>query len=57
MLDCLFRDRQASPGTSRTLTWALRLRLALGEARGVAFLHNAFPAPLIHRDLKSPTSC
>jgi serine/threonine protein kinase len=29
-------------------------RLGLDEARGVQFLHTGFPAPLIHRDLKSP---
>jgi len=54
LLDFLYLDRQSNPTSSKTLNWSLRLRLALGEARGVAFLHTAFPAPLIHRDLKSP---
>jgi len=54
LLDLLYVDMQARPEQSKTLTWPLRLRLALGEARGMAFLHTAFPAPLIHRDLKSP---
>jgi hypothetical protein len=54
LLDLLYCDRQNHPANSKVLTWSLRVRLALGEARGMAFLHTAFPAPLIHRDLKSP---
>lgn len=53
LFDLLYVDRQAQPQQSRVLNWSLRLRMALGEARGMHFLHTAFPAPLIHRDLKS----
>lgn len=53
LFDLLFHDRKTNPQRSRILAWSLRLRLALGEARGMHFLHTAFPAPLIHRDLKS----
>ncbi|XP_076250194.1 uncharacterized protein LOC143190027 isoform X1 [Rhynchophorus ferrugineus] len=35
------------------LSWQQRLRIALGTARGVAYLHTAFSTPLIHRDIKS----
>ncbi|KAH9260349.1 hypothetical protein BASA81_001519 [Batrachochytrium salamandrivorans] len=54
LFDFLYFDRSANPGGgSKALTWSLRLRLALGEARGMHFLHTAFPVPLVHRDLKS----
>lgn len=36
--------------TSDTLSWKQRVRLALDEAKGVAFLHQA---NIVHRDLKS----
>jgi serine/threonine protein kinase len=53
LFDTLHRDRHQHPTFSKVLSWSLRLSLALGEARGMAFLHTAFPMPLIHRDLKS----
>lgn len=31
----------------------MRLHIALGTARAVAYLHTAFSTPLIHRDIKS----
>ena len=55
LFDLLATDRAMSRvrGTPSQLSWALRLHLALDEARGMYFLHTAFPTPLIHRDLKS----
>jgi hypothetical protein len=53
LFDLLYADRQSNPKMSKVLNWQLRLKMALGEARGMQFLHTAFPAPLIHRDLKS----
>lgn len=53
LFDLLYNDRSNHVDRSRILSWSLRIRLALGEARGMHFLHTAFPAPLIHRDLKS----
>jgi len=53
LFDLLYADRASQPMASKVLTWSLRLKMALGEARGMHFLHTAFPAPLIHRDLKS----
>nr|CCA13979.1 protein kinase putative [Albugo laibachii Nc14] len=35
------------------LSWPTRIRLALGIAHGIQYLHSAKPA-MIHRDLKSP---
>ncbi|DAZ96477.1 TPA: hypothetical protein N0F65_008344 [Lagenidium giganteum] len=37
----------------KDLSWQIKLRLALGIAHGIQYLHNANP-PMIHRDLKSP---
>ena len=35
------------------LDWMRRLRLALGAARGLAYLHEFANPPIIHRDIKS----
>ncbi|CAL4985654.1 unnamed protein product [Urochloa decumbens] len=35
------------------LPWATRMKVALGAARGLAFLHGAEPVPVIYRDFKS----
>ncbi|KAJ8948602.1 hypothetical protein NQ318_007606 [Aromia moschata] len=35
------------------LQWKERLRIAMGTAKAVAYLHTAFTTPLIHRDIKS----
>lgn len=53
LFDLMYNDRASHPISSKVLSWPLRIRLSLGEARGMHFLHTAFPAPLIHRDLKS----
>jgi len=39
--------------TAPPLPWAARMRIALGAARGLAFLHGASPAPVIYRDFKT----
>lgn len=39
-------------GKRQELQWTLRLRLALGAARGLLYLHSADP-PLVHSQLKS----
>ena len=44
-------QRHAKPGVP-SLQWRVRLRLALGAACGMCYLHNCTP-PVIHRDLKS----
>lgn len=43
----LFRGRH-----SQDFSWALRMKIALGAARGLAFLHDA-SQPVIYRDFKS----
>jgi serine/threonine protein kinase len=35
------------------LDWRRRLRVALGSARGLAYLHELADPPIIHRDVKS----
>ncbi|KAL4561715.1 hypothetical protein LXL04_033888 [Taraxacum kok-saghyz] len=35
------------------LDWKRRLRVALGSARGLAYLHELADPPIIHRDIKS----
>ncbi|XP_056695851.1 leucine-rich repeat receptor protein kinase HPCA1 isoform X2 [Spinacia oleracea] len=36
-----------------TLNWKRRLKVALGAARGLAYLHELAEPPIIHRDIKS----
>lgn len=35
------------------LDWVRRLKIALGSARGLAYLHELANPPIIHRDVKS----
>ena len=35
------------------LDWKRRLRIALGSARGLTYLHDLADPPIIHRDVKS----
>ena len=39
--------------TATPLDWKRRLRIALGSARGLAYLHELADPPIIHRDIKS----
>ncbi|XP_066156851.1 serine/threonine-protein kinase pelle [Euwallacea fornicatus] len=50
-LDSRIRPRD----TSRILNWPVRLKIAVGAARGLQFLHTTFHnnKPLIHGDIKS----
>ncbi|XWS39695.1 hypothetical protein CRYUN_Cryun18bG0077000 [Craigia yunnanensis] len=46
---CL-RDR---PESQAPLDWAIRKRIALGAARGLAYLHDHCDTKIIHRDVKA----
>lgn len=35
------------------MDWITRLKIALGAARGLAYLHELANPPIIHRDVKS----
>ena len=41
-------DKEAAP-----LDWAARMKIALGAARGLAYLHEDSSPHVIHRDFKS----
>jgi serine/threonine protein kinase len=46
-LNCTFAGRGSY------LDWNKRLRITLGSARGLAYLHELADPPIIHRDIKS----
>lgn len=45
-------DKNAGKSGIR-LDWTRRLKIALGSARGLAYLHELADPPIIHRDVKS----
>lgn len=50
-LESVLHDR-AKAGATR-LDWAARKKIAIGSARGLAFLHHSCIPHIIHRDMKS----
>ncbi|XP_008782942.2 brassinosteroid LRR receptor kinase BRL1-like [Phoenix dactylifera] len=51
-LDMVLHDRRSKGGAVR-LDWAARKKIAIGSARGLAFLHHSCIPHIIHRDMKS----
>ncbi|KAI3704321.1 hypothetical protein L1987_74538 [Smallanthus sonchifolius] len=49
-LDDVLHDRKK---TGIKLNWAMRRKIAVGSARGLAFLHHSCTPHIIHRDMKS----
>lgn len=49
-LDLWLRNRT---GALDVLGWSKRLKIAVGAARGIAFLHHGFIPHIIHRDIKA----
>ncbi|XP_047066338.1 leucine-rich repeat receptor protein kinase HPCA1-like [Lolium rigidum] len=45
--------RENLVGRGSYLDWKKRLRITLGSARGLAYLHELADPPIIHRDIKS----
>ncbi|XP_075481698.1 receptor-like protein kinase BRI1-like 3 [Primulina tabacum] len=50
-LESVLHDREKGMGTR--LDWAARKKIAIGSARGLAFLHHSCIPHIIHRDMKS----
>ncbi|CAK9157811.1 unnamed protein product [Ilex paraguariensis] len=50
-LEDVLHDR--AKGGSTKLDWAARKKIAIGSARGLAFLHHSCIPHIIHRDMKS----
>ncbi|KAJ4755092.1 Leucine-rich receptor-like protein kinase family protein [Rhynchospora pubera] len=50
-LDMVLHDKSRSNGV--TLDWSSRKKVAIGSARGLAFLHHSCIPHIIHRDMKS----
>ncbi|KAI3456731.1 hypothetical protein Pfo_013394 [Paulownia fortunei] len=50
-LEAVLHDREKIGGTR--LDWAARKKIAIGSARGLAFLHHSCIPHIIHRDMKS----
>lgn len=49
LVNCLlYCQKENGPG----LSWSKRIKVAVGAAKGLAYLHSS-PKPVIHRDLKS----
>ncbi|XP_009610192.1 receptor-like protein kinase BRI1-like 3 [Nicotiana tomentosiformis] len=44
---------EGGKGGGMTLDWAVRKKIAIGSARGLAFLHHSCIPHIIHRDMKS----
>lgn len=50
-LEAVLHDKDKGGGTK--LDWAARKKIAIGSARGLAFLHHSCIPHIIHRDMKS----
>ncbi|CAN8284236.1 unnamed protein product [Cochlearia groenlandica] len=46
-------DQLHGPSCGSSLTWHMRMKIALDTARGLEYLHEHSYPPIIHRDLKS----
>ncbi|XP_030444416.2 receptor-like protein kinase BRI1-like 3 [Syzygium oleosum] len=51
-LESVLHDRSKGGGVSK-LDWPARKKIAIGSARGLAFLHHSCIPHIIHRDMKS----
>ncbi|KAF3340138.1 receptor-like serine/threonine-protein kinase [Carex littledalei] len=40
-------------GRTNPLTWDLRMKIAIGTAKGIAYLHEGLEPKVVHRDIKS----
>ncbi|KAG1338175.1 putative LRR receptor-like serine/threonine-protein kinase [Cocos nucifera] len=47
------RDHLSATKSKEPLSFAMRLRIALGSARGILYLHSEADPPIFHRDIKA----
>nr|GEU43846.1 receptor-like protein kinase BRI1-like 3 [Tanacetum cinerariifolium] len=52
-LEAVLHDRVKGGGCVPRLDWSSRKKIAIGSARGLAFLHHSCIPHIIHRDMKS----
>lgn len=52
-LEAVLHDRVKGGGCIPRLDWSSRKKIAIGSARGLAFLHHSCIPHIIHRDMKS----
>ncbi|MFS7946506.1 putative protein kinase RLK-Pelle-LRR-Xb-1 family [Helianthus anomalus] len=52
-LEAVLHDRVKGGGCVPWLDWSSRKKIAIGSARGLAFLHHSCIPHIIHRDMKS----
>nr|GMD52436.1 receptor-like protein kinase 5 [Ipomoea batatas] len=50
-LDLWLHAKRRSPG--QFLDWPTRLRIAIGAAKGLSYMHHNCSPPIVHRDVKS----
>ncbi|KAF4360863.1 hypothetical protein F8388_020016 [Cannabis sativa] len=53
LFGCLFGLWQGFDRRSLPLPWSIRMKIALGAAKGLAFLHEEAERPVIYRDFKT----
>ncbi|KAL2490896.1 Protein kinase superfamily protein [Abeliophyllum distichum] len=52
LFDILYNRKEGNfQNDGRSLCWSNRLKIATDVANAIAYLHTAFPTPIIHRDL------
>ena len=47
------RKGEQGPHPRSVLTWAQRVKIAFGAAKGLEFLHEKVQLPIVHRDVRS----
>lgn len=52
-MSCVLFLAKCTAGYSSALPWSKRMKIAVGAAKGLAFLHEADHKPVIFRDFKT----
>ncbi|KAJ7967323.1 putative Lrr receptor protein kinase [Quillaja saponaria] len=51
--NCLYLKTTSEDGTLRSLDWITRLKIAIGAAEGLSYLHHECTPPYVHRDVQA----